>query len=88
MDNFLGYNQVSIKLENEYKMAFAIEWGISTYRVMPFGLTNAQATFQRLVSHAFIQQWHNRLRIINLPQVDHKHASTDALRQEITVSYT
>ena len=53
LDGFSGYNQVSIKLEDQHKMAFATKWGIFAYRVMPFGLTNAPATFQRLMSHAF-----------------------------------
>ena len=54
LDGFsAGYNQVSIKEEDQHKTAFATEWGIYAYRVMPFGLTNAPATFQRLKSHAF-----------------------------------
>ena len=53
LDGFSGYNQVSIKPEDQHKTSFATEWGIFAYRVMPFGLTNAPATFQRLMSYAF-----------------------------------
>ena len=53
LDGFSGYNQVSIDPKDQYKTAFATEWGIYAYRVMPFGLTNAPATFQRLMAHAF-----------------------------------
>ena len=53
LDGFSGYNQVSIKPEDQHKTAFATEWGIFAYKVMPFGLTNAPTTFQRLMSHAF-----------------------------------
>ena len=53
LDGFSSYNQVSIKQEDQHKMAFATKWGIYAYRVMPFGLTNGPATFQRLMLHAF-----------------------------------
>ena len=53
LDGFSGYNQVSIKQEDQHKIDFAIEWGIFANRVMPFGLTNAPATFKRLMMHAF-----------------------------------
>ena len=53
LDGFSGYNQVSIALQDQHKIAFATEWGISAYCVMPFGLTNAPATFQHLMVHAF-----------------------------------
>ena len=49
LDGFSGYNQVSIKPEDQHKIAFATEWGIFAYKVMPFGLTNGLATFQRLM---------------------------------------
>ena len=45
LDGFSGYNQVSIKPEDQHKTPFAIEWGIFSYKVVPFGLTNAPATF-------------------------------------------
>ena len=53
LDGFSGYNQLSIALEDQHKMAFAIEKGTFAYKVMPFGLTNAPLTFQRLMCHIF-----------------------------------
>ena len=53
LDDFSGYNQVSIEAKDQYKIAFSTEWGIFAYRVMPFSLTNDPTTFQRLMIHAF-----------------------------------
>ena len=63
LDGFFGYNQVSINVEYQHKIAFSIEWGIFTSRVMPFGLINAPATFQRLMCHAFKQYLREFLEI-------------------------
>ena len=35
LDGFSGYNQVSVKKEDQHKTAFATEWGIYAYCVMP-----------------------------------------------------
>ena len=53
LDGFSSYNQLNIAIEDQYKTAFASEWGIYAYRVMPFGLTNAPTTFQMLMTHTF-----------------------------------
>ena len=49
LDGFSGYNQVLIALQDQYKTAFATEWGTYCFRVMPFGLCNASSTFQRVM---------------------------------------
>ena len=64
LDGFLGYNQVSITLEDSHKTSFVTKWGIFAYRVMPFGLTNALATFQQLMCHAFKEYLRDFLEII------------------------
>eukprot|EP00253_Pinus_taeda_P015636 PITA_15636 len=53
MDDFFGYNQISIHPENQRKMAFICPWGTFAYRKIPFGLKNVGATFQRAMSYAF-----------------------------------
>ncbi|XP_075658434.1 uncharacterized protein LOC142628249 [Castanea sativa] len=46
MDEFLGYNQIKIALEDMEKTSFIIPWGTNCYKVMTFGLKNAGATYQ------------------------------------------
>ena len=43
-------NQIRIKEEDKWKMAFKTRYGTFEYLVMPFGLTNAPATFQKYVN--------------------------------------
>ena len=47
MDEFYGYNQIRMTLEDMEKTTFIIPWGTFCYRVMPFGLKNAGATYPR-----------------------------------------
>ena len=45
-----GYNNVQIKEEDEWKMAFTIPEGSFEPMVMFFGLTNSPATFQAMIN--------------------------------------
>jgi hypothetical protein len=53
MDEFSGYNQIQIKLEDQHKMTFICPWGTFAYQKMPFGLKNIGATFQRAMNFSF-----------------------------------
>ena len=53
MDNFSGYNQIQIKLEDQHKTVFICPWGTFAYRKMPFGLKNVGGTFQRAMTLIF-----------------------------------
>jgi hypothetical protein len=46
MDEFLGYNQIQIKPEDQHMMKFICTWGIFTYHKIPFGLKNIRSTFE------------------------------------------
>lgn len=53
MDDFLGYNQIAIKLDDQHKIAFICSWGTFSYHKLPFGLKNvddqAQWSFDTLI---------------------------------------
>ena len=53
LDGYLGYNQVLVKDEDQFKTAFTTKWGTMAYKRMPFGLSNAGATFQKAMDMAF-----------------------------------
>jgi hypothetical protein len=53
MDDFLGYNQIQIKPEDQHKTTFICPWGTFAYHKMPLGLKNVGATFQRAMSFTF-----------------------------------
>jgi Reverse transcriptase (RNA-dependent DNA polymerase) len=49
----MGYNNVLIKKEDQWKAAFKTPYGLYQPRVMFFGLTNSPATFQRTMDRVF-----------------------------------
>ncbi len=38
LNGYLGYHQISIILENLYKIVFVIDWGAFIWEVMSFGV--------------------------------------------------
>ena len=46
LDGYLGYNQITISLEDQEKTTFTCPYGMFSFRRMPFGLCNASGTFQ------------------------------------------
>ena len=63
MDGFLGYNQVLVKEEEQFKTTFTTPWGTYVHVKMTFGLINAGATFQRVMDVAF-HEYINKLMVV------------------------
>ena len=53
LDGFSEYNQVSIRMGDQLKTTFSIEYDTFAFNWMPFGLCNARGTFQRLMMDIF-----------------------------------
>jgi hypothetical protein len=53
IDDFLVYNQVLAREDDQLKTAFSTLWGTYKYLQMPFGLTNVGSTFQCAMDYAF-----------------------------------
>ncbi|GJV82682.1 reverse transcriptase domain-containing protein [Tanacetum coccineum] len=53
LNEFLGFFQIPITLEDQEKTTFTCPYGTFAYRRMPFGLCNAPATFQRCMTAIF-----------------------------------
>uniref|UniRef100_A0A3Q7IVG1 Reverse transcriptase domain-containing protein n=1 Tax=Solanum lycopersicum TaxID=4081 RepID=A0A3Q7IVG1_SOLLC len=47
LDGYLGYNQISIALEDQEKTTFSCRYGTFTFKKMLFGLCTAPYIFQR-----------------------------------------
>eukprot|EP00253_Pinus_taeda_P026613 PITA_26613 len=77
MDEFFGYNQISIHLEDQHKTNFICPWGTFAYKNMPFGLKNAGTTFQWAMSYAFhdikhvIEAYLDDLAACSRKRIDH-----------------
>ena len=53
LDEYSGYNQIAIALEDQEKTTFTCPYGIFAFRRMSFELCNASATFQRCMMSMF-----------------------------------
>ena len=53
LDEYSGYNQIEIDLEDQEKTTFICPFGTFAFMKMPFGLCNALGTFQRCMMRIF-----------------------------------
>jgi len=63
MDEFSGYHQIKITLDDNNKMTFTMEWGCFQYTVMPFELKNVLTIFSSIIVAAFKEYIHNFLEV-------------------------
>ena len=61
LDAYRGYHQISMNPTDKEKTSFITPLGLYYYRVMPFGLRNVGATYQRLVTIMFKDQFGKRM---------------------------
>lgn len=62
-DEFLGYHQIKIALEDRSKTTFATKWGCFQYIIMPFRLKNVPAIFSQIVITTFKEFIHKFLEV-------------------------
>jgi hypothetical protein len=53
LNDYLGYNQIEIAIEDQEKITFTCPFGTFAYLKMPFGLYNVIVTFQRCMFNIF-----------------------------------
>ena len=63
MDEFSGYNQIRMALEDMEKTTFLIMWGTFCYKVMPFRLKNVRVTYQRAMVTLFHDMMHKEIKV-------------------------
>jgi hypothetical protein len=61
LDCYSGYHQITLKEEDQIKIAFITPFGIYAYKTMSFGLKNAGATYQRTIQMSFADQLHRNI---------------------------
>ncbi|XP_015170389.1 RNA-directed DNA polymerase homolog [Solanum tuberosum] len=63
LDEYSGYNQISIAPEDQEKTTFTCPYGTFEFKRMPFGLCNEPTTFQRCMMSIFSDMVEDTLEV-------------------------
>ena len=63
LDDFQGYHQIPLAIDDQEKTAFVTPIGNYHYKVMPFGLNNAGSTYQRMMTRMFELQMGKSIKV-------------------------
>jgi Reverse transcriptase (RNA-dependent DNA polymerase) len=69
LDMRWGYNNVQIRKEDKWKVAFKTNKGLFEPTVMFFGMCNSPATFQAMIDDIFMTMIDNRLVIVHMDDI-------------------
>jgi hypothetical protein len=55
LDGFSNYQQISITLKDQHKIAFVMDWGAFVWVLMPFSVKNELPIYQKTVTKTFCE---------------------------------
>ena len=63
LDDFQGYHQIPLALDDQEKTDFVTPTRNYHYKVMPYGLKNTGSTYQRMMTKMFKPQWGRSIEV-------------------------
>ena len=63
LDDFQGYHQIPLALDDQEKTAFVTPTRNYHYKVMPYGLKNTGSTYQRMMTKMVEPQWGRSIEV-------------------------
>ena len=63
LDDFQGYHQIPLALDDQEKTAFVTPTRNYHYKMMPYGLKNTGSTYQRMMTKMFEPQWGRSIEV-------------------------
>jgi hypothetical protein len=86
LDAYSGYNQISLKVEDEDKTVFITPHGVYCYMMMPFGLKNVGATYQRCMQTCLKEQIGHNIEVY-IDDIIIKYTKADSLINDLQETF-